>query len=128
MTATEKLTAFLHGYHDDVMGCEKRALEALKRGDKDSYLRDMKSKAEKMADLLGKAMPYLAELPEDDKTAVFHALHRFSNSANMGLHVNSPFYWAALLWNDDAKEGDPDNFQIFINTLETGGPAAVKEM
>ena len=84
--------------------------------------------AEKMADLLGKAMPYLAELPEDDKTIVFHALHRFSNSANMGLHVNSPFYWAALLWNDDAKEGDPDNFQVFINTLETGGPAAVKDM
>ncbi len=125
MTPRETLVAFLQKYHDDVLACEARAVAAMDQGDSQTYTACMKEKAEKMAAILQEAQPYMDGLDEDSHETVYHALHRFSNSARMGLRVNSPFYWSALLWNDDYKPGDTDNLQLFINELKnTSSPEA----
>lgn len=117
MSATSDFKAFLQKYHDDVMGCEARANAALKEGKSDVYTECMKEKAQKMCDINTAAAPYLQKLPADLAGECGHTLHRFHASANNGLRLNSPFYWSALLWNDDYKPGDTDNFQLFINSL-----------
>ena len=108
MSATSDFRAFLQKYHDAVMDCEARANAALKEGKSDVYTECMKEKA---------AAPYLQKLPAELADECGHTLHRFHASANNGLRLNSPFYWSALLWNDDYKPGDTDNFQLFINSL-----------
>ena len=55
--------------------------------------------------------------PGEQQEEYGRALHRFYASANNGLRLNSSFYWSALLWNDDYKPGDTDNFQLFINDI-----------
>ena len=121
-----ELITFLRGYHDEVMACEARGLAALNKGDKETFLKEFRLKAEKMVAILTKATPYMEGLPAAEKDTVYHALRRFSNSANNGLHLGSPFYWTALLWNDDSKKGDPDNLQVFIDELEKRAGAQAK--
>lgn len=117
MSAMSDFRTFLQEYHDRVMDCEAKATAALSEGKSGVYTEFMKKKAEKMRDLYGLAEPYLKQLPEAQREEYGHALHRFYASANNGPRLNSPFYWSALLWNDDYKPGDTDNFQLFINAL-----------
>ena len=117
MSAMSDFKTFLQEYHDGVMDCEAKANAALSEGKSDVYTEFMKKKAEKMRDLYGIAEPYLKKLPGEQQEEYGHALHRFYASANNGLRLNSPFYWSALLWNDDYKPGDTDNFQLFINDI-----------
>ncbi len=107
---------FLTAYHDRVMDCEKRALAAVDT-DPDAFRALMREKAEMMAAILTEAEPWLKR--EDAATAamISDRLRRFSASARLGLKLESPFYWSALLWNDDARPGDLDNLQLFINEL-----------
>ncbi len=117
MTAYANIKEFLTAYHDSVMDCEQRALAAGQAGDSDTWRTLMKEKAEKMAAILTAAEPWLKQ--EDPSTAamVTDRLKSFAASAKLGLRLDSPFYWSALLWNDDSKPGDPDNLQLFIEAL-----------
>jgi len=117
MSQLKDLADFLQPFHDEVMELERKALDALQRSDTDAYTAGMKAKAEKMKALYPLALPYLAKLPQAEAKPLDRTLHGFSASANNGLRVNSPFYWSALLWDDDAKPGDLDNLQKFINSL-----------
>ena len=117
MSAMSDFKVFLQEYHDGVMDCEAKANAALSEGKSDVYTEFMKKKAEKLRDLYGIAEPYLKKLPGEQQEEYGRALHRFYASANNGLRLNSSFYWSALLWNDDYKPGDTDNFQLFINDI-----------
>lgn len=117
MSELKALADFLQPYHDEVMGLERQALDALAKGDTEAYTASMKAKAEKMKALYPLTLPYLEKLPAAQAKPLDRTLHGFSASANNGLRVNSPFYWSALLWDDDAKPGDLDNLQKFINSL-----------
>ena len=46
-------------------------------------------------------------------------LRRFSRVASFSLDINSPFFWSALLWDEDAPKDQPDNLQLFINELKS---------
>lgn len=117
MSNCTSLIEFLVDYHEQVMSCEKKALEALNGGDSTGYKALMRQKAELMSRILDEASPYLASSPAGISALAEHSLKRFAASAKLGLKLESPFYWSALLWNDDAKPGDPDNLKIFIDEL-----------
>ncbi|MDO5538127.1 MAG: hypothetical protein Q4F72_11445 [Desulfovibrionaceae bacterium] len=119
MSKFTNLIDFLADYHDQVMGCEKKALAALDGGDADAYRALMKEKAEKMARIAEEAAPYLEQEPEYIRSEAGHSLKAFAASAKMGLRLQSPFYWSALLWDEDAKPGDPDTLQVFISELSS---------
>ena len=113
----DTLTAFLQAYHDEVMACEARGLAARDAGDRETFLAEFRAKAQKMERLLTLATPYLEGLEPPLRDRVGHALRRFSNSARCGLELESPFYWTALLWDENARPEDPDTLQSFINSL-----------
>ena len=63
MSELKALAGFLQPYHDEVMGLERQALDALAKGDTEAYTASMKAKAEKMKALYPLTLPYLEKLP-----------------------------------------------------------------
>ncbi len=108
---------FLTDFHTTVMSFEKKALEALDKGDTDTYKKYMLLKAEKMVVLEYEAHPYLKTASEAVKSYATKVVKSFSADAKLSLKMDSPFYWSALLWEEDAKPGDPDCLETFIKGL-----------
>lgn len=112
--------AWLKGRHDEIMDCERRALNALGAGDKALYSENMREKAEKLKALHRLALPRLGDLPEGARCDVEEELSRFSQGAATALSLGSLFYMSALLYPDDHKPGEPDNLERLIKKLEKG--------
>lgn len=121
MSDTPGIKAFLTDYHARVMACETDAGAALAKGDTQTYRELLRKKAQLLADIAREARPSLKAVSDRHLARrVRDALDGFSYSADMGLSIGSPFYWSALLWDDNAKPGDPDNLLILIDSLPDG--------
>ena len=112
---------FLQSYHDDVFACETRAKEAIDAGNSDEYKNQMRMKAQKMAAIEEASESHLEKLEGAVRENTEAKLRQFSFMAQKGLEIGSPFFWSALLWNEDADPSDPDNLQLFINELKKEG-------
>ena len=119
MSDLQAFIDFLQNYHDDVFACEKRALEAIEAGNSDEYKKQMRLKAEKMAALEDATKDRLEPLSRDVRGHAGSMIQHFSYMANKGLEIGSPFFWSALLWNEDADPSQPDNLQLLINDLKS---------
>ncbi len=108
---------FLTAFHDEVMSYEAKALEALEAGDSETYCKLMRKKAEKMVVLEYEAHAYLKNASEELRSYAAKSVKMFSADAKLSLKMDSPFYWSALLWEEDAKKGDPDCLETFIKGL-----------
>lgn len=120
MSQKDTFLAFLQDYHDAVFACEARALDAIRGGDQETYNACMKEKAERMSRISDACAEKLAAIDEPWTGRCAAALRRFSASASMGLRIGSPFFWSALLWDEDADPSEPDNLQKLIDELKAG--------
>lgn len=109
---------WLEDQHREVMAREAEAMKALDISDKAAYEEGMREKAKLLKNIYVLAMPRLKDCPEDKKEKVQEVLQDFSRNAATALSLDSPFYMSALLYPDDHKKGEPDNFQKFINALK----------
>ena len=60
MSELKALADFLQPYHDEVMGLERQALDALAKGDTEAYTASMKAKAEKPCRVLSRGLAWAA--------------------------------------------------------------------
>lgn len=117
MSACNDLVSFLQDYHTKVFACEDTAKAALDAGDGPAYQQAMKQKAVLMSEIHDAAAPLLAKLEGSVYQLAEDKLRRFARVAAFSLDINSPFFWSALLWDEDAPADQPDNLQLFINEL-----------
>ncbi|MBD5553423.1 MAG: hypothetical protein HDQ44_03700 [Desulfovibrio sp.] len=111
-----ELIDWLEKRHATIMDYEKVALTLMNAGDIDGYRKNMREKAESLANLAADAQPLLKNLANGPKIEA--PLERFSDSAATALEIDSVFYMSALLYPDDYKEGEPDNLALFIAGLK----------
>ena len=123
MSSIQNLIDFLQDYHTRVFACEAEAKKALDASDGDAYQKAMKEKAVLMSRIHEEAGPLLAALVGDVQQMAEDKLRRFSRVASFSLEINSPFFWSALLWDEDAPADQPDNLQLFINELKASQEA-----
>lgn len=116
----EDFINWLRAQHQEIMSCEKQALDCLDAGDKTGYSEYMHEKARKLRDLHRLAMGRLDNIPEDARYEIQDRLSTFSNGAATALSLDSLFYMSALLYRDDHKEGEADNLERMIQELDNG--------
>ncbi len=90
-----------------------------KEQDPDRYRDQLLEKAEILADLPEKARPHLQELDSGLQKEVTDGLRKFAQRADMALRLNSPFFMRQLLYPEDYREGDNNNLEGFIRSLES---------
>jgi len=117
MADMDKFLTWLASEHDQIIGCERKAIEALNRGDTDGYKKFMEEKAEMLANIANTAKSHTADLPSDMAKEIMGVLQNFANSAATGIKLHSIFYMSALLYRDDHKPGEPDNLEVYIRSL-----------
>ena len=103
--------------HDQAMEHENKALELLASGDKAGYESEMRLKAQALAEMAAEAEEFVEPLRPHPGNDIPKTLKGFSGSASTALHLDSPFYMSALLYNDDHKPGEPDNLILYIQSL-----------
>lgn len=113
--ADKKTLDWLRARHDEIMASEATALERLGQGSRTDYNAGMRKKATLLASLAGEYSKFAAGLPNKK---ILERLEQFSASAATALKLGSVFYMSALLYRDDHKKGEPDNFEVFIEGLE----------
>lgn len=119
MSDFQNFLEWLQNYHNTIMDKENLAKTYLKTDDAKKYTQFMQEKAELVASLAKEALPHLQPLPEELRDRIKRKLMRFSQSAAYGLKLNSVFYYSALLYRDDHKDGEPDTLQEYINELSS---------
>lgn len=115
--AEKNAIEWLEKRHATVMDYEKAALALMQAGDLDGYRKNMRQKAESLANMASEARPVLAPLTPGESREIESGLEAFSNSAATSLEIDSVFYMSALLYPDDHKKGEPDNLELFIRKL-----------
>ncbi len=108
-----ELLKWLEQTSDTIKNIESAALAALNRGDVEEYNRGMREKAQLLAGLAEAVETHLAGVSESIASHVKAELSRFSASAAKALELNSVFYMSALLYPDDHRPGEPNNFELF---------------
>lgn len=116
--ATKKLIFWLESEHSRIMNFENDAIKALDNSDNETYLKNIKKKAEALAEIYSNSENYLVNVPANIADITRNTLSNFSGNAKMSLKINSPFFMSALLYPDEHKKGEPDNFAIFIKDLK----------
>lgn len=119
--ALARLIHWLKERRAAVLAAERQALQRLEEGDIPGHAQKMREKAQLLAALSEEAKPLLAPLPGEARFNLALALERFSSSARTALKLDSVFYMSALLYPDDHKKGEPDNFLLFIERVEREG-------
>ena len=119
MSSLQTLIDLLQDYHTRVFACEEEGKKALDANDGPAYQKAMKQKAILMSEIFEAAGPCLSALEGEVKQKATDKLRRFSRVASFSLDINSPFFWSALLWDEDAPKDQPDNLQLFINELKS---------
>ena len=113
MNQNMELLKWLEQISSRIKKIESEALEALNRGEVGAYKRGMKDKAELLAGLAKEAEPHLEGVSKEIAGHVRSELERFSHSAGVALELDSVFYMSALLYPEEHRPGEPNNFELF---------------
>ncbi|MCF8106802.1 MAG: hypothetical protein K9K64_15065 [Desulfohalobiaceae bacterium] len=115
-----RLISLLHQQAESIRQLESEADRVLhKEQDPDRYRDQLLEKAEILADLPEKARPFLQDLDPGLQKEVADGLRMFAQRADMALRLNSPFFMRQLLYPEDYREGDNNNLEGFIRSLES---------
>ena len=118
-TSLEQVVTLLRNAAETVASLESQATEALGgQQDDAAYRKLMLQKAELLAGLAGKAAPLVEALPPTHKERVAATLGSFSKNAATAIKLSSIFYMSALLYPDDHQQGQPNNLELFIKSLD----------
>ncbi|MBQ4132668.1 MAG: hypothetical protein IJD04_02910 [Desulfovibrionaceae bacterium] len=120
MNKDMELLKWLEAVSDNIKQIESAAMKALEQGDAEEYKRGMNAKAVFLAELENAAAPHLEGVSEKSSALVRSSLSRFSAGAATALELNSIFYMSALLYPDEHRPGDPNNFELFVNEVAAG--------
>jgi len=113
MSKEIELLKWIEQISEQIRAIEADALACLGRGEVDKYNKGMHDKAELLAGLYGAAAPKLEGVGQDVGGHVMAELSRFSASASRSLELGSVFFMSALLYPDDHRPGEPNNFDLF---------------
>ena len=102
----------------EVRSIENKALAALEDGNSQAYREAMRHKAQVLAALPVDAADCLAALPPDKRELVMKRLLRFAGGASNALSLDSVFYMSALLYPEDYREGQPNDLEAFIASID----------
>jgi hypothetical protein len=100
-----------------IAALEAKAAAQISAGDSTAYRATMQEKATLLAGLAMRAEPALASCPEEKRNAIRSQLNNFSASAQNALSIGSVFYMSALLYPDEHKAGQPNNLELYRDTL-----------
>ena len=117
--ALKELIVFLRERHSAIKALEANAKRSLyEHNDEPGYRKLMEERASAIAGLEFVCEPLLSALPDTQlRDSIEDDLQRFAAGANNSLRIGSVFYMSALLYPDDHKDGEPDNFERLINSL-----------
>jgi len=102
-----------------IRGLEKQAYEALyTEGDKEVYKNKLMEKATLLKGISLLVDENLSKLPLPINTLLRDRLGGFSFSAGKAIQLDSVFYMKALLYPEDYEEGDSNDLETFIGSLE----------
>ena len=117
MSKEIELLKWIEQVSDLIRKTEAGALARLEQGDVDKYNEGMRAKAELLAGLSTEAAPRLKGVDGKIASHVKAELARFSTSAARSLEIGSVFFMSALLYPDDHRPGEPNNFDLFASEL-----------
>ena len=117
MSKEVELLKWIEQVSDLIRETEAEALARLEQGDVDKYNEGMRAKAELLAGLSTEADSRLKGVDEKVASHVKAELARFSASAARSLEIGSVFFMSALLYPDDHRPGEPNNFDLFASEL-----------
>lgn len=98
---------------------EESAKNALDAGKNDVYIDIMEQKAQTLASLSLEIKKYpMASLKWKAQDLCTQTVAQFSASAKNAIRLNSTWYKSQLLFDEDYKEGEPNNFDLFLAKLK----------
>lgn len=105
-----------HNIHD----FEDKAKLSLAEGRNDEYIKIMAQKAQTLASLPIEIKKYsMSALDEKAKLFLTQKINQFSSSAKNAQHFKSTWYMSQLLFDEDYKDGEPNNFDLFFEKLKS---------
>ncbi len=98
---------------------EKKADKILEESyDLDQYRSLLEQKAQMLVALPEAAEPFLSQLPHQTGAAVEQRLNTFARNAQQALGIGSVFFMRQLLYPEDYREGQANDLESFIQTLQ----------
>ncbi len=61
----------------------------------------------------------MKSIPANAQVLVIKKLSSFSQSAQNAIQLDSVWYMSQLLFDEDYKDGEPNNFDLFLQELES---------
>lgn len=113
MSKEIELLKWLEHISNELRVTETEAIESLDEDNADKYNQGMRKKAELLASLSEAVMPMLEGVDEKIASHVRAELGYFNSSAVRALELDSVFFMSALLYPDNHRPGDPNNFDLF---------------
>lgn len=118
MSKEIELLKWLEDISNQVREIEADALAFLDKNETDKYNQGMRKKAELLVSLSEAVTPMLEGVNEKIASHVRAELGRFRTNAVRALELDSVFFMSSLLYPDNHRPGDPNNFDLF--TAEVG--------
>ncbi|GAB6039117.1 hypothetical protein JCM15519_36760 [Fundidesulfovibrio butyratiphilus] len=90
----------------------------LQQGDKITHRNNLLEKCELLMDLRDRAVP-LVENNDPLSRRIRDGLEGFAKRANMAMNVDSIFFMGALLYPEDYEDGQPNDLERFLQSIES---------
>ena len=113
---------FLDEISAKINDCEKNAKKFISEGDNAAYIKTMQQKAEIIAELPIDIKKYdESDIPAAMRKFISEKISSFSAAAKTAIELQSNWYMSQLLFNEDYKEGDLNNFELFLQKVKNMG-------
>ncbi|WP_419788182.1 hypothetical protein [Pseudodesulfovibrio sp.] len=115
--ALADLIAFLDKAAATVRRVEAEGEAALKSEGQAAYVEKMREKANYLLGLAEQGRVLTEAIGGEEGKAIHARLRKFSASAKASLGFDSVFFMSALLYPEDYKPGDPNDLELFVQSL-----------
>jgi len=115
--AVQAVIEYLEGVNREIKRLEAEGEEIIGDEGQAAFQAKLEEKAELLAGLSGKAADVTAAVDGDLGESIHQRLSQFSTSASTALRIGSVFFMTALLYPEDHQPGDPNDLEVFIETL-----------
>ncbi len=121
MTQRENIrsaVSILKSAAEKIRHLEHEAREALfLKDDSEAYGQKLQEKTMILMELPEMVSSFYEGMADDIRGEIETGLHSFAMRATQAWELSSIFYMSALLYPEDYREGDPNDFELFIDRL-----------
>lgn len=103
---------------DTIRNLEAEAVRAAATGDTAAHRARLRQKTELLAALPETLAGPLRRADQATANAVMQKAEDLSRRAKQAIKVDSPFFMAQLLYSEDYRDGDPNELEAFIASLD----------